>query len=82
MKTTLFAIACLALSVSCRSNHCSKAQEAPAECPASAQEPPATPRPTPIAACNRNGVDDSVDIANGTSLDADLNGIPDECEHN
>lgn len=30
--------------------------------------------------CNENGVDDSVDIANGGSQDANLNGIPDECE--
>lgn len=30
--------------------------------------------------CNENGVDDAVDIALGTSGDADANGIPDECE--
>ncbi|MEM7309922.1 MAG: PQQ-dependent sugar dehydrogenase [Planctomycetota bacterium] len=30
--------------------------------------------------CNFNGVDDAVDIAQGTSLDANLNGRPDECE--
>lgn len=30
--------------------------------------------------CNGNGVDDAVDIANGTSDDNDGNGVPDECE--
>lgn len=30
--------------------------------------------------CNGNGVDDSIDIANLTSLDANLDGIPDECQ--
>lgn len=30
--------------------------------------------------CNKNGIDDAVDIANGTSVDANSNGIPDECE--
>ncbi|MHC4696266.1 MAG: CARDB domain-containing protein, partial [Planctomycetota bacterium] len=30
--------------------------------------------------CNGNGVDDSDDIAGGTSEDLDENGIPDECE--
>ncbi|MBT4584875.1 MAG: hypothetical protein HOC93_07340 [Phycisphaerae bacterium] len=30
--------------------------------------------------CNRNCVDDSVDIADGTSEDVNNNGIPDECE--
>lgn len=34
----------------------------------------------PCFDCNENGVDDSVDIANGASQDANLNGIPDECE--
>jgi hypothetical protein len=29
--------------------------------------------------CNANGVEDASDIANGTSSDADGNGIPDEC---
>ncbi|NNM27584.1 MAG: hypothetical protein HKO59_16670 [Phycisphaerales bacterium] len=29
--------------------------------------------------CNGNGVNDACDIANGTSLDANLDGIPDEC---
>jgi len=30
--------------------------------------------------CNQNGVEDSVDIAVGTSSDANWNAIPDECE--
>lgn len=30
--------------------------------------------------CNQNGVLDSTDITNGTSVDANANGIPDECE--
>ena len=30
--------------------------------------------------CNENGVEDSVDIATGSSADANMNGIPDECE--
>ena len=30
--------------------------------------------------CNGNSIDDSCDIANGTSQDTDENGIPDECQ--
>lgn len=30
--------------------------------------------------CNRNGVEDAVDIAYGTSADLDRNGVPDECQ--
>jgi len=30
--------------------------------------------------CNTNGIDDWFDIGNGTSADANENGIPDECE--
>ncbi len=30
--------------------------------------------------CNGNGVDDSQDIASGTSVDCNGNGVPDECE--
>ena len=30
--------------------------------------------------CNDNGVEDAVDIAIGSSSDADLDGIPDECQ--
>jgi hypothetical protein len=33
----------------------------------------------PLPDCNTNGVNDSVDIATGTSLDENHNGIPDEC---
>jgi hypothetical protein len=31
--------------------------------------------------CNDNGVNDTCDIANGSSTDSDGNGIPDECEN-
>lgn len=34
----------------------------------------------PYYDCNHNGIDDAVDIATGGSSDANLNGIPDECE--
>jgi len=34
----------------------------------------------PVFDCNNNGVEDSVDIAQGSSSDANNNGIPDECE--
>ena len=30
--------------------------------------------------CNANGASDTCDIANGTSQDANSNGVPDECE--
>ena len=30
--------------------------------------------------CNDNGVEDADDIADGTSMDCDLNGVPDECQ--
>jgi len=30
--------------------------------------------------CNGNGVGDAIDIQNGTSVDSNGNGIPDECE--
>ncbi len=30
--------------------------------------------------CNQNGIDDTIDIADGTSQDVNANGIPDECE--
>ena len=33
-----------------------------------------------VGDCNRNGIDDSEDIAAGTSLDLNENGVPDECE--
>jgi hypothetical protein len=34
----------------------------------------------PYFDCNHNGIEDSVDIASGSSADANNNGIPDECE--
>ena len=33
----------------------------------------------PFTDCNRNGVDDVCDLENGTSVDTDKDGIPDEC---
>lgn len=30
--------------------------------------------------CNGNGIDDVCDLVHGTSADADLNGVPDECD--
>lgn len=36
--------------------------------------------PAPFNDCNRNGVDDVLDIENQTSEDINLNDIPDECE--
>ncbi|MEE9295165.1 MAG: hypothetical protein V3W34_09440 [Phycisphaerae bacterium] len=30
--------------------------------------------------CNGNGIDDAIDVADGTSYDFNANGIPDECE--
>lgn len=36
--------------------------------------------PGTIVDCNLNGADDACDISGGTSLDADGDGIPDECE--
>ncbi|MCH8807236.1 MAG: thrombospondin type 3 repeat-containing protein [Planctomycetes bacterium] len=38
-----------------------------------------TPPPA-IIDCNGNGIDDAIDIANGTSPDCDGNGVPDECQ--
>ncbi|MBM3990289.1 MAG: hypothetical protein FJ298_04695 [Planctomycetes bacterium] len=29
--------------------------------------------------CNGNGIEDAIDIANGTSSDLDGDGVPDEC---
>ena len=34
----------------------------------------------PITDCNGNGIDDAIDIANGTSEDCNGNGVPDECD--
>jgi hypothetical protein len=41
--------------------------------------PPAAASPA-FHDCNANGVEDAVDIARGTSCDADLDGVPDECQ--
>lgn len=30
--------------------------------------------------CNGNGIEDSIDIATGFSSDANLDGVPDECQ--
>ncbi|MFT5052909.1 MAG: hypothetical protein ACI8QZ_004347 [Chlamydiales bacterium] len=50
-----------------------------------APAPPAAPSDSLVSFpssldCNGNGIDDSVDIAIGTSGDLDQNGIPDECQ--
>src|SRR5262249_28205341 len=37
--------------------------------------------PAPITDCNNNLVPDNCDIGLGTSMDANANGIPDECEN-
>jgi hypothetical protein len=34
----------------------------------------------PLRDCNGNGVEDGIDIGVGTSMDTNLNGVPDECE--
>ncbi len=38
------------------------------------------PADVPCIDCNGNGVDDSIDIASGTSQDCNGNGMPDECD--
>lgn len=42
------------------------------------------PSGTPTVAagldCNGNGIEDAIDIANGTSSDLDGDGVPDECQ--
>lgn len=40
----------------------------------------ATTEDEPVYDCNANGVEDSIDIAKGSSPDANGNSIPDECE--
>ncbi|MBN2560798.1 MAG: right-handed parallel beta-helix repeat-containing protein [Phycisphaerae bacterium] len=40
----------------------------------------ALPREVPRLDCNRNGVRDAEDIAEGTSQDCNSNGVPDECD--
>jgi hypothetical protein len=42
--------------------------------------PPLKEIPLTNQDCNRNGVDDLIDIMNGTSTDANNNRVPDECE--
>ena len=37
-------------------------------------------QPAPVFDCNGNGIEDAVDIALGSSGDANRNGVPDECE--
>ncbi len=58
-------------------------------CPLRGRADPGTPTqpsqvqtalPTPLHDCNGNGIEDMVDIAVGTSSDADLDGVPDECQ--
>ena len=46
-------------------------------CSQSSLKPPSG---DPFYDCNHNGVADAVDIAQGSSADANGNGIPDECE--
>ena len=36
--------------------------------------------PVAIVDCNANGIDDAVDIAEGTEQDCNLNGVPDSCD--
>ena len=36
--------------------------------------------PSPVRDCQPNGTEDGVDIGSGTSLDLNMNGVPDECE--
>lgn len=38
------------------------------------------PPAAPLHDCNGNGVDDTVDIALGSSSDSNLDGVPDECQ--
>jgi hypothetical protein len=48
-----------------------------------ARPPAAAPREVraaPMYDCNDNGVEDAVDIAIGSSIDANRDGIPDECQ--
>ncbi len=37
-------------------------------------------QPTSFPDCNDNGIDDALDILNGTSADGNSNGFPDDCE--
>ncbi len=38
------------------------------------------PEPPRVPDCNGNGIDDALDISNGTSLDCNTNAVPDECD--
>lgn len=51
----------------------------PGRCGCGRPETCAKPGPEMID-CNNNGIDDAIDIAEGTSMDCNCNGIPDECD--
>ncbi len=38
------------------------------------------PPGAPERDCNGNGIEDAIDIATGVSSDANLDGVPDECQ--
>ncbi len=71
-------LASLALGTGCRTTE-HQPEETPAAPPAEAPMK-SVARPEPFSDFNGNGVEDSEDISNGTSLDEDANGIPDEAE--
>ena len=54
--------------------------DAPGAAPARSALPVSPAPPSVLYDCNDNGVEDAVDIALGTSVDANENAIPDECE--
>ena len=99
MKTSIFALLALALSVSCQSSKSAGDSAELGVCPATAaqqaentasqasQLPPAPlgsgvsgALQSPVHDANGNGIEDGKDIANGTSMDKNANGIPDEAE--
>lgn len=45
-----------------------------------AGSPPGPGDGPPFRDCNGNGIEDAIDIALGTSADADFDGVPDECQ--
>ncbi|MCB9913583.1 MAG: hypothetical protein H6828_00370 [Planctomycetes bacterium] len=51
---------------------------------AACHNPPTGATHAPVGApsfdCNRNGVEDAIDVCIGASADLDQDGIPDECE--
>ena len=47
---------------------------------ASTEAPSVAPSVVAVFDCNENGIEDAVDIAVGSSSDANANGLPDECE--